>query len=399
MHAEFGTVSSEAAAALNAARAGGGRIIAVGTTSLRLLESAAGEDGTIAPFAGETDIFITPGYRFRAADALMTNFHLPRSTLFMLVCAFAGLDAMKAAYAHAIAAGYRFYSYGDACLLFRSDRDRRERGRPGRSAAQSRAGCLPGRDARGELMAEQFTFSVAKTDGLARTGEIRMPRGVVRTPAFMPVGTAGTVKAMYADQVKAAGADIVLGNTYHLMLRPGAERLAALGGLHQFMNWPYPILTDSGGFLRRQQALERPPVDRADRPDQPADLRRVRLRDRPAAVLLDRARARARGAVRELPAARLAARPRLDRAARGRGRRRQHGRAARQDQAALVRRRRRVRRHLGRVPRALLHQRQREPVPVRASRSSSSRWSSSAGSAASGGWCSALSRSASSTTG
>jgi queuine tRNA-ribosyltransferase len=97
-------------------------------------------------------------------------------------------------------------------------------------------------------MTEIFTFSVTATDGLARTSEIRMPRGVVRTPAFMPVGTAGTVKAMYPDQVKAAGADIVLGNTYHLMLRPGAERVASLGGLHQFMNWPYPILTDSGGF-------------------------------------------------------------------------------------------------------------------------------------------------------
>src|SRR5215211_50166 len=97
-------------------------------------------------------------------------------------------------------------------------------------------------------MTESFTFAVAKTDGLARTGEIRMPRGVVRTPAFMPVGTAGTVKAMYPDQVKALGADVVLGNTYHLMLRPGAERVAALGGLHKFMNWPYPILTDSGGF-------------------------------------------------------------------------------------------------------------------------------------------------------
>jgi queuine tRNA-ribosyltransferase len=97
-------------------------------------------------------------------------------------------------------------------------------------------------------LTDLFTFAVAKTDGLARTGEIRMPRGVVRTPAFMPVGTAGTVKAMYPDQVKAAGADIVLGNTYHLMLRPGAERVASLGGLHRFMNWPYPILTDSGGF-------------------------------------------------------------------------------------------------------------------------------------------------------
>jgi queuine tRNA-ribosyltransferase len=97
-------------------------------------------------------------------------------------------------------------------------------------------------------MSDTFTFTVAKTDGAARTGEIRMARGVIRTPAFMPVGTAATVKAMYPDQVKALGADVVLGNTYHLMLRPGAERVARLGGLHAFMNWPYPILTDSGGF-------------------------------------------------------------------------------------------------------------------------------------------------------
>lgn len=118
MHSEWGTISEETAAALNAARAAGGRIVAVGTTSLRLLESATDPDGTIKPFSGDTDIFITPGYRFRAVDVLMTNFHLPRSTLFMLVSAFSGLDTMKQAYAHAIANGYRFYSYGDASLLF-----------------------------------------------------------------------------------------------------------------------------------------------------------------------------------------------------------------------------------------------------------------------------------------
>jgi S-adenosylmethionine:tRNA ribosyltransferase-isomerase len=121
MHPEFGLVTPETAEALNVARARGGRIVAVGTTSLRLLESAADEDGTIRPFAAETAIFITPGYRFRAVDVLMTNFHLPRSTLFMLVSAFAGLDAMKAAYERAIATGYRFYSYGDGSLLFRGD--------------------------------------------------------------------------------------------------------------------------------------------------------------------------------------------------------------------------------------------------------------------------------------
>src|SRR5262249_13329158 len=146
MHAEWGHISGEVAATLNAARVrrwtsrppisplvtaaddregtGGtpavpGRIVAVGTTSLRLLESAAREDGTIAPFTGDTSLFITPGYRFRAVDVLLTNFHLPRSTLFMLAAAFSGLDTMKRAYAHAVEKGYRFYSYGDACLLFR----------------------------------------------------------------------------------------------------------------------------------------------------------------------------------------------------------------------------------------------------------------------------------------
>jgi S-adenosylmethionine:tRNA ribosyltransferase-isomerase len=120
MHAEWGEISEETAEALNAVRSAGGRIVAIGTTALRLLESAADADGRLKPFRGETSIFITPGYRFRAVDVLMTNFHLPRSTLFMLVSAFAGLDTMHAAYRHAIGAGYRFYSYGDATLLFRA---------------------------------------------------------------------------------------------------------------------------------------------------------------------------------------------------------------------------------------------------------------------------------------
>ena len=123
MHPEWGEISAQAAAALNEARSVGGRIIAVGTTSLRLLESAADEAGRIHPFADETAIFITPGYRFRAVDALLTNFHLPRSTLFMLVSAFSGAEMMRSAYAHAIASGYRFYSYGDASLLFPQARD------------------------------------------------------------------------------------------------------------------------------------------------------------------------------------------------------------------------------------------------------------------------------------
>lgn len=117
MHAEWGRIDAAAAERMNSVRAAGGRIIAVGTTSLRLLESAAGEDGTIRPFENDTRIFITPGYRFRAIDGLMTNFHLPRSTLFMLVSALMGRERMLKAYSHAIAEGYRFYSYGDASLL------------------------------------------------------------------------------------------------------------------------------------------------------------------------------------------------------------------------------------------------------------------------------------------
>ncbi len=121
MHAEWGQLDAATASRLNAARAAGGRIVAVGTTALRLLESAADSAGQVHPFEGETDIFITPGYHFRAVDLLMTNFHLPRSTLFMLVSAFSGLETMKTAYAHAVAAHYRFYSYGDACLLAPAD--------------------------------------------------------------------------------------------------------------------------------------------------------------------------------------------------------------------------------------------------------------------------------------
>jgi S-adenosylmethionine:tRNA ribosyltransferase-isomerase len=119
MHSERGSIDAATAEALSAVREGGGRVVCVGTTSARIVESAADENGRLQPFAGQTNIFITPGYRFRCADALMTNFHLPRSTLFMLVSAFSGLETMRAAYARAVQAGYRFYSYGDACLLFR----------------------------------------------------------------------------------------------------------------------------------------------------------------------------------------------------------------------------------------------------------------------------------------
>jgi len=123
MHAEWGEISDRAADYINQTRRAGGRIVACGSTSMRLLEAAADDDGTVHPFRGETDIFITPGYRFKVVDLMLTNFHLPRSTLFMLVAAFAGLEPMRAAYAHAIETGYRFYSYGDACLLHRARAD------------------------------------------------------------------------------------------------------------------------------------------------------------------------------------------------------------------------------------------------------------------------------------
>jgi S-adenosylmethionine:tRNA ribosyltransferase-isomerase len=119
MHAERGVITAATAAAINQARAAGGRVVAIGTTSLRLLETATDPSGLLHAFAGDTNIFILPGYRFRIVDRLMTNFHLPRSTLFMLVAAFAGLDRMRDAYAHAIGTGYRFFSYGDASLLER----------------------------------------------------------------------------------------------------------------------------------------------------------------------------------------------------------------------------------------------------------------------------------------
>ena len=222
MHPEWGSVSPpRPPRRLNATRRAGGRIVAVGSTSLRLFESAAAEDGTLAPFSGETALFITPGYRFRAVDAMLTNFHLPRSTLFMLVCAFCGLESMRAR----------------LCA-----RDRK------RLSVLFLRRCVFAVPMNEAVMPNQFSFRLIATDGAARTGEIATAHGVVRTPAFMPVGTQAAIKGVHHDDVRASGADIMLANTYHLMLRPGAERVAALGGLHAFMRWPYPILTDSGGF-------------------------------------------------------------------------------------------------------------------------------------------------------
>ena len=242
IHTEAGHITAETVEAIEKARARGGRVIAVGTTSLRLLESAADPSGRLRAFEGETGIFILPGYRFKVVDLLITNFHLPRSTLFMLVSAFSGLEPMKQAYEHAKSEKYRFYSYGDACLLHRTDvsaagllNDQPK--------AEARAAAPAARPARGS-----FQFETFSQDGQARRGRVSTAHGSFETPAFMTVGTAGTVKGLLPEQVAKTGAEVILGNTYHLMLRPGAERVARLGGLHRFMNWPGPILTDSGGF-------------------------------------------------------------------------------------------------------------------------------------------------------
>ena len=227
MHAEWGAIDAATAEALNAARARGGRIVCVGTTSVRILESAAGEDGRIRPFSGETSIFITPGYRFRAVDMLHDEFPS------------AALDAVHAGLAPSRAR--------DACRRPMRMRSRR--------AIASTLTATPvfvgGRAAR---PAERHERRLSPSPSRATDGQARRParsrrragrsarrpscRSAPRRPSRRCIPTT----------VRALGADIVLANTYHLMLRPGAERIAALGGLHRFMNWPHPILTDSGGF-------------------------------------------------------------------------------------------------------------------------------------------------------
>ena len=219
MHAEWCEVPEAAAAAIAAARARGGRVVAVGTTVLRTLESPCRRRRHRAGPAPATPACSSPPATASASSTcLLTNFHLPRSTLFMLVAAFAGLERIQAAYAHAVARALPLLQ-----LRRRLPADPR------------RAGAMIG-------------FELLAKDGAARRGRLTTAFGTVETPAFMPVGTAATVKAMTVDMLAATGAEIVLCNTYHLMLRPGAERVARLGGLHRFMRWDGPILTDSGGY-------------------------------------------------------------------------------------------------------------------------------------------------------
>ena len=209
----------EVAAEYRHCRERGGRVWAVGTTVVRTLESVAAGRERIRAGRGTTDLFISPPFDFRAVDCLVTNFHLPRSTLLMLVAAFAGTEPVLDAYHEAVRKGYRFYSYGDAMAVL---------------PVTGAAGGAP--------------FALQAVEGRARAGRLVLPGGAVDTPVFMPVGTLGTVKGISPEELEQAGASMVLANTYHLYLRPGAEVVGELGGLHDFMRWKGPILTDSGGF-------------------------------------------------------------------------------------------------------------------------------------------------------
>ena len=171
-----------------------------------MIEDASG-------FSGATELFIQPGYRFQAVDRLLTNFHQPRSTLLALVMAFAGEERVREAYQFALDQRFRLFSYGDLSAWINSER-----------------------------------FIVQGKVGEARAARLQTAHGVIETPVFMPVGTKATVKGMLPEELKAIGAQIVLGNTYHLHLRPSEGTIERLGGLHKFMNWDRPILTDSGGF-------------------------------------------------------------------------------------------------------------------------------------------------------
>ena len=195
------------------------RVVAVGTTAVRALESAA----STGRLSGRTDLFIHGDFRFRVVDVLLTNFHLPRSSLLLMVEAFYG-PGWRPLYDTALARGYRFLSFGDAMLIGRDG------SRPGGPAMTA------------------TTVEVTATDGAARAGTVHTARGSYRIPTFMPVGTRGAVKALDSRDLEALGAEVVLANTYHLMLRPGADVVADLGGLHRFTGWTGHTLTDSGGF-------------------------------------------------------------------------------------------------------------------------------------------------------
>ena len=239
IHREWYRIAGPTADAIAETRRRGGRVVAVGTTSVRVLETAADGD-IVRPVEGWTSLLILPGHRFRVVDALLTNFHLPKSSLLMLVSAFAGRERVLRAYRQAIERRYRFFSFGD-CMLITG---RAPTPHPASGGGRSRPSSASGGGRKGRLSA----FELLAEEAGARRGRLATAHGHIETPAFMPVGTQGTVKALSPEEVHDLGAQVVLANTYHLALRPGAERIARLGGLHRFMGWNRPILTDSGGF-------------------------------------------------------------------------------------------------------------------------------------------------------
>ena len=263
MHAEWYRIPATTVVAVEAARARGGRIVAVGTTTLRALESAADDAGRLQAGAAETSLFITPGYRFRVVERLLTNFHLPKSTLLMLV------SRVRRPRQHPRCLRARDPRTLSLLQLWRRDAAR-ACARPGlnspprctctlRCLPAGRAAALSALRAAGRALTRAnrgagaativpMQFTLQATSGRARRGRLETAHGAVDTPVFMPVGTYGTVKAMAPNELEALGAQIVLGNTFHLWLRPGVEVVAAHGGLHRFMGWPRALLTDSGGF-------------------------------------------------------------------------------------------------------------------------------------------------------
>jgi len=248
MHAEQVEVGEELCTLAAETKRRGGRIVAVGTTAVRSLETAA-QDGELRPFRGDTRLFIRPGYPFRSVDLLLTNFHLPQSTLLMLVCAFAGFAPVMAAYRHAVRAGYRFFSYGDVMLIspgVPTDGPKKAAaGRPREVHQRRMEECTDVNQCISILLNNEvivkmsgpghsnslIKFEILARDGLARRARLTLARGT-SIPGLHAVGTYGTVKAMTPDELETLGAQIVLGNTFHLWLRPGTGIVERHGSLH-----------------------------------------------------------------------------------------------------------------------------------------------------------------------
>ena len=244
MHAEYYSISKQNADMINQTKLSGKRVVAVGTTATRTLETIGSQQqGMLVETSVWTDIFIYPGYTFSMVDAMITNFHLPKSTLVMLVSALAERENILHAYDEAIQNGYRFFSFGDAMLIILS-----LSGASFFLVEQQYAFMYNVSEWRKYNLAVKYELIKKCKQTGARRGRLHTPHGIIETPIFMPVGTQATVKAMSPEELKDMDAQIILSNTYHLFLRPGHDIVKKAGGLHSFMNWDRPILTDSGGF-------------------------------------------------------------------------------------------------------------------------------------------------------